>query len=233
MRLKRTYYEIMGVDRSASPIEIKQKYHDLARLYHPDRAADKDLAQRLFAQINIAYQTLSNTTKRSKYDADLDYEASAARNRSELGVSSRSVAVATVSAPPTPRASSGVAHSYAASTATDIHALRNQAQTEYFKGDKDHALDLCQKALSLAPANFEMLRLLGDIYADTGNANEALAAYHKALKVQPSNRMVQDRIRQLEAGKRASSPASRQQRSATIAPPAKQNFFKRLISGAK
>lgn len=87
MRLKRTYYEIMGVEKNASAQDIKQKYYALARQYHPDRASDKEMAQRLFAQINIAYQTLSNTTKRSKYDADLDYEAGLALKQAEAGYS--------------------------------------------------------------------------------------------------------------------------------------------------
>jgi curved DNA-binding protein CbpA len=78
MRLKRNYYEVMGVPRSATAQEIKLKYHDLARQFHPDRAKDKDLAQRLFSQINIAYKVLAHESERARYDETLDAEASSA-----------------------------------------------------------------------------------------------------------------------------------------------------------
>ena len=48
MRLKRNYYEVMGLSRTATAIEVKKKYHELARQFHPDRAKDKELAARLF-----------------------------------------------------------------------------------------------------------------------------------------------------------------------------------------
>jgi curved DNA-binding protein CbpA len=71
MRLKRNYYEVMGLSRNATPLEVKQKYHQLARQFHPDRASDKELATRLFSQINLAYRTLSDEGRRSLYDAGL------------------------------------------------------------------------------------------------------------------------------------------------------------------
>ena len=72
MRMQRNFYEVLGLTRTATKKEIKEKYYTLARQFHPDRAKDKQLADRLFVQINRAYSTLFNDIKRAKYDASLD-----------------------------------------------------------------------------------------------------------------------------------------------------------------
>ena len=58
------YYHILGVDKSATPEQIKQAYRKLASLHHPDRGGD---TQR-FQEVQVAYDTLSNADKRSQYD---------------------------------------------------------------------------------------------------------------------------------------------------------------------
>ena len=62
------YYEILGVPRDASPDEIKKKYRELVMKYHPDlHKNDPDAAKRM-AEINEAYEVLSNPDKRAQYD---------------------------------------------------------------------------------------------------------------------------------------------------------------------
>jgi len=62
------YYKILGVDRKATPKEIKNAYRKLARKYHPDlNPNDKD-AKKNFQQINEANEVLSDPVKREKYD---------------------------------------------------------------------------------------------------------------------------------------------------------------------
>lgn len=63
------YYKILGVDKTASAEEIKKVYRKLARKHHPDvNPNDKD-AHALFQQINEAYEVLSDSEKRKKYDS--------------------------------------------------------------------------------------------------------------------------------------------------------------------
>lgn len=64
---KPTFYEILGVDKTASDIEIKKAYRTLSLKYHPDRNSEQDAKSR-FQSINEAYETLSDPTKRQQYD---------------------------------------------------------------------------------------------------------------------------------------------------------------------
>jgi len=62
------YYKLLGIDKKASPGEIKNAFRRLARKYHPDlNPNDKD-AKRKFQEINEANEVLSDPLKRKKYD---------------------------------------------------------------------------------------------------------------------------------------------------------------------
>jgi len=62
------YYEILGVGRNASDKEIKQAYRRLARRYHPDVNPGDPSAEARFKEMNAAYEVLSDSGKRKKYD---------------------------------------------------------------------------------------------------------------------------------------------------------------------
>ena len=62
------YYKILGVNRNASPDEIKRKYRQLALKYHPDKNPDDKQAEERFKEINEAYEVLGDPEKRAKYD---------------------------------------------------------------------------------------------------------------------------------------------------------------------
>jgi molecular chaperone DnaJ len=69
MRLK-DYYQILGVAPAASAEEIKKAYRALAFKYHPDQNPDNAFAEAQFKEIQEAYATLSNKTKKQNYDEE-------------------------------------------------------------------------------------------------------------------------------------------------------------------
>jgi len=67
MATKRDYYDVLGVDRSASGDKLKQAFRKLAFKYHPDRNRD-DGAEDKFKELNEAYEVLSDPERRASYD---------------------------------------------------------------------------------------------------------------------------------------------------------------------
>ena len=65
---KRDYYEVLGVDKSASAEEIKKSYRKKAMKYHPDRNPGDKEAEEKFKELGEAYEVLSDDDKRSRYD---------------------------------------------------------------------------------------------------------------------------------------------------------------------
>src|SRR3990167_2463531 len=59
------YYNILGVNKTASKDEIKKAFYKLAHKYHPDKNGGDEAK---FKQVNEAYQVLSNEEKRNQYD---------------------------------------------------------------------------------------------------------------------------------------------------------------------
>jgi curved DNA-binding protein len=64
----KNYYQILGVQKNANEAEIKQAFRKLARQYHPDMNPGNSSAEAKFKEINEAYEVLSDSDKRKKYD---------------------------------------------------------------------------------------------------------------------------------------------------------------------
>jgi molecular chaperone DnaJ len=61
-------YKILGVDKKASPEDVKKAYRKLARRYHPDRNPDDPKAEARFKEIQAAYDVLGDPDKRKQFD---------------------------------------------------------------------------------------------------------------------------------------------------------------------
>ena len=67
MANKRDYYDVLGIDKSASEAEIKKAYRKLAKKYHPDVNKESD-AEAKFKEVQEAYDVLSDANKKATYD---------------------------------------------------------------------------------------------------------------------------------------------------------------------
>jgi DNA-binding response OmpR family regulator/curved DNA-binding protein CbpA len=75
---KQDFFSILGVPRNAKPNDIKKTFHELAKIFHPDKiplaasAVLKELAQQVFGQMTKAYETLSTDSKKVTYVKELE-----------------------------------------------------------------------------------------------------------------------------------------------------------------
>ena len=65
---KRDYYEVLGIDKSASEKELKSAYRKLAKKYHPDANPGDKQSEEKFKELSEAYDILKDPEKRKLYD---------------------------------------------------------------------------------------------------------------------------------------------------------------------
>ena len=182
MASQRNHYEILGVTRQATTDEIKKKYRELARKFHPDKVQDKDLGQKVFAQINKAYAVLSDPNQRAQYDASLTAEAVGQRHAGTPGAS-------------TARAAS--AQPLNAQQSANVARLIVEAEEAMMQNKIANVPQMCEIILNADPRNTKALGILGDALAQMGQPQKAAAAYRQALQIAPSS-LIQAKLSRLE-----------------------------------
>lgn len=191
MPSKKTYYEILGVPRSATLEVIKRRYRQLARKHHPDVAEDKSAAQAAFIEIKEAYEALTDPARRVAYDALL--------NRNAFN------------------SAAGISENYAGTeqraerrSTTESAQARREAARRYIADARiafvhkryASAVKACREAQRLDPKNAEACIILGDVYQAQGRIEEAVTAYAAAAHLSPSDKSVRDRLGNLSQARR-------------------------------
>jgi curved DNA-binding protein CbpA len=175
MRTTRTYYEILGLPRDATLVQIKRRYKQLVRKYHPDVAEDKVMAHRLFIQIQQAYDTLTDPVGRRDYDAKLSAQIPRATTR------------------PTQPAAARTQQGPAGEV---LEHIRN-AQFAYVQRRFHEAASHCKEALTLDPRNARAHVVMGDIHRAQGRINNAVRSYSYAMQYNPSDRETEKKLMDL------------------------------------
>lgn len=185
MSLQRNYYEVLGLPPSATTDQIKKKYRELARKYHPDIAQDKVFSQRVFTQINQAYRVLADPDRRAQYNSTLDVAAKPAVP-APASAATRPTAPATTA----PKAASP-------EQVKAISQLLGNADRAIMDSKPLEARGFCVKVLEIDPQNMRGMVLMGDALVMMGQAEDAAVQYRKALAVTPSP-LIQSKLSRLE-----------------------------------
>lgn len=204
MSMQRNYYEILGVPQVASTDEIKKKYRELARVWHPDVVKDKSMGQRVFSQINQAYRVLGDAERRAQYNSTLAQAARPAANgMGPNGTGSNGSA---------PHANGNSTAAYANGTGQQaaappqppsaqkleaIAGLLSHADNAIMASKPVEAGAFCMKVLEIDPRNARALDIFGDALLQQGRREDAAVQYRKALQVAPSH-SIQSKLARLD-----------------------------------
>lgn len=220
----RTYYEILGVNQTASAEEIKTAYRKLARTLHPDVNPGDPNASSKFAEVTTAYKALSETLSRANYDAEQSLkERRADAARARAGGATSYATYGTQS--PRPGASPTPSTQNPTSTTGDESArLIVTARAALARMRFVEARDLAQRSLRLK-RSAEGYEVLGDVYRMQGRTDEAINMYTMSLQLNPRNSAMMERLQRLarstpgDSGRRSEARASTPFAGGASAPP--------------
>ena len=195
MSLQRNYYEVLGLPPSATTDQIKKKYRELARKYHPDIAQDKVFSQRLFTQINQAYRVLADPERRAQYNVTLDSSAKPSASTPPASAQAAAKPTAQNSAQAAPQAATPPSPQKMQA----ISQLLGNADTAIMASKPLEARGFCVKVLEIDAKNLRALVLLGDALVMMGQPEDAAVQYRNALAISASP-MIQAKLSRLEQG---------------------------------
>jgi curved DNA-binding protein CbpA len=181
-----THYDVLDVGRDATSAQMKLKYYELARHYHPDRfrRADATLVRRLesaFARVTQAYDTLNDDRLRAHYDAKLQ-----ARQKAQQLAESAPKPTAPVPAQAT------AANDSAAETKVALAERAEQQFKEGYaafqSGQKKAALGLFASAANAVPKEARYRAFYGRVLAEQEQTRRAAETeLQAAIKLDPAN----------------------------------------------
>lgn len=165
-----TYYEILGVPKEATLVQIKRRYKQLARKYHPDVARDKEMAHRLFIEFTEAYEVLSDPARRRAYDANLNIHQAREAER--------------------------FVHDNEHSNPQDetVEKLLQDAQLAYIQRRFTEATEFIRRAIAMDPSSGSAYAILGDVMRVKGKLGEAVKAYSYALQYNPTDKETEKKL---------------------------------------
>jgi len=178
MRTQRDYYEILGLPRTANIPQIKRRYRELARKYHPDVTRDKAVGQKAFVQITEAYKTLVDPEKRRAYDATLIDATQPMRT---------SPGAARSSSPTRPRPP----------LRAEVARLVKDAEMAFIRRRLNQAAELCKQAIRLDMTCARAHAVLGDVYRARRLHDHAINEYNYAVQFDPADEQSRKKLEKL------------------------------------
>ena len=199
MSLQRNYYEVLGLPPGATSDQIKKKYRELARKFHPDVIQDKTLGQRVFSQINQAYRILGDPERRAQYNTTLSGvpQGNAAASNAPAPPAYQARPAPTKPVRPAPTSPAQASSTGTAQKAHAVSGLLANADNAIMAGKPIEARAFCVKVLEIDPRSARALEMLGDALVLIGRPEDAAVQYRNALQIAPSS-MIQAKLNRLE-----------------------------------
>ncbi len=186
--MAKTFYEILGVPRTASDLEIKSAYHRLARRYHPDKAETPDQTasyEAEFSSISTAYNTLKDKDKRASYDKTLQAGGNNASSGAGTGISSPTISAASATGEKKPAFTNAATDKNRATVAKRAFVRGSQMMTS---GEYAKAAELFEVAIKNNEAEAAYhARLAVALLRSHRSFNRATEAAQRAIELDPYN----------------------------------------------
>ena len=202
--MKINYYEVLGVERSATEQEIRDQFRKLAREQHPDRyrGPDKADAERKFQTLTEAVNVLTNSTRRKQHDNEL------VSGGGKAGVDFAQIAKAYLAKGVKAYKEGDVRGAYenfdmaVKHNPQDAKAYHNLAlAAARIQGMNKQAVQAIETAVQRDPVNFVYLKDAGMLCRRAGLVAKAERYFEEALKWDPSNLEVQGALSELRGSK--------------------------------
>jgi len=200
----RTHYDVMGLAQNATTDQVKKRFRELVRKYHPDLHQDHPEYHEVFIRISQANEVLSDSVRRAHYDLGLRDQA---RKQTDPRTGAYGSAPFTQRPTPPPTASSTARPAASADRAPSNARERREAEhrrqqvvkamenaRQYFqRGNFREAQRLCEEILQTS-RNGLAHEMLGDIYARQGRLDEAIGNYTVAAQMFPNSSLIMAKL---------------------------------------
>lgn len=184
------YYDLLGVARDASEVEIRERFRGLAREAHPDRAPAERRAEAeaKFQELAEAVNVLTNTERRKIYDFERSMVIStSAGNMDSDSVASNYLAQGIVAYKEQKYADAAGNFALAAQrNPKDVRAQHYLGLASARSGDLRVAVRALETAIAIEPQNVRLLKDAGTIFRQAGLLVKAEKAFQEAMRWDPS-----------------------------------------------
>jgi curved DNA-binding protein CbpA len=184
------YYALLGVSRDANEAEIRERFRNLAREAHPDRApaAKRAEAESRFQELAEAVNVLTHPERRKVYDFERSMVAAAGAGAAEGDAVSQNYLSQGIAAFKDQQFAEAAGNFQLAATRNpkDARAHHYLGLASAKSGDLRAAVRALESAMSLEPANVRLLRDAGAVFRQAGLLVKAEKAYSEAIRWDPS-----------------------------------------------
>lgn len=201
------FYQLLGIQNNDSTVEIKNAYFTLAKKYHPDRIAtapDPDIKEKanfVFAEINKAYDTLSNPDKKREYDGRGYKETSGTDVIQDNLVEKARLLYRRA------KAQYAAKQYWEAASTLDEAVSLDTNKSSYFlllglcqmnlPTLRRRSADNLQKAIDLEPYNVEAYTAMGILFMAENQPNRAEGFFRKAISINPDHALARKKLAEL------------------------------------